>query len=99
MKIRLAIRRGTVLLQTLIISMLLAYIAISVTRWVLQRYMGAVRLQKSTTGRIIETGGAMRAISGWAGGNPTGSHLYVGGKRVNYQQSGNTLTFTYEDEQ
>jgi hypothetical protein len=100
MKLRLALRRGTVLLQTLIICLLLSYISISITRWVLQRYTGAVRLSKSTTGRVIDTGGVMRQVSLWgaAGSGATSGSVAVGVKTVSFSNSGSRVTFTYDDE-
>ena len=98
-----SLRRGAILLQTLIMCMVLAFIAISVTRWVLNRYMGATRTTRSSQARGVSHGGAMFLFSNWnTTANPANpSPLNISGKSLPYSYNGTTkkVTFTYDEEQ
>jgi lipopolysaccharide export system protein LptC len=58
-------RRGMVLLQTLVISVILSMIAVMVLKWVLSRYMFAARNYRSTVSKVHSTGWAMQRFSTW----------------------------------
>lgn len=58
-------RRGAILLQTLVMCVLLALISVSITRWVLGRYMGATRTARSSIARGTVPGNAMWLFSQW----------------------------------
>lgn len=98
-------RDGTVLLQTMIICLLLAYVSISVTKWVLQRYTGVINTYRGNMAMGTAGGGVDRVISGWAFGSPSGSRLTVDSdKGMPYSYSVVTsgvykVTFNYDTEQ
>ena len=48
MKMKLRRKKGTVLLQTLIMAVILSMIAVMMMKWVLARYMMAARNYRST---------------------------------------------------
>ncbi|OGS12909.1 MAG: hypothetical protein A2234_07575 [Elusimicrobia bacterium RIFOXYA2_FULL_58_8] len=101
-------RRGAVLLQTLVMSLLLAFIAVSMTRLVLNRYMGAARTSRSSVARGTSQGGSMLLFTQWNTAWPvvdtTGS-MVIGGKTLEYgavsSGGGATrkMTFTFDEEQ
>ncbi len=99
-------RRGAILLQTLVMCLILAFISISVTRWVLNRYMGATRTARSSQARTASLGGAMYLFSTWnTAVNPTlpGSVDAGGGKTmvpVDYDGGGTKrVRLSYDEEQ
>lgn len=69
--LKLRWRDGTVLLQTMIICLLLAYVSISVTKWVLQRYMGVINTYNSSMAMGMVDGGTGKVLSGWIYGTPS----------------------------
>lgn len=97
-------RRGSVLLQTLIMCMLLTFISISVTRWVLNRYMGATRTARSTQARGTAGGGAMWRFAAWNTTLPPSQSNVswpVGSQAMTYTYDSVTgkATFTYNEDQ
>ena len=56
-------RGGAILLHTLVMSILLCFIGISVTRWVLNRYTGVMRTYRSDVARVRSSGYAMKLVS------------------------------------
>ncbi|MDD5207967.1 MAG: hypothetical protein PHV36_01135 [Elusimicrobiales bacterium] len=96
-------RKGTALLQTLVMSILLSMIAVSLMKWVLARYMIAARNYRSaaTTTRV---GGYTQAVfSSWNfGGGPVMPAL-PDGKSITYQTApaGTTtrITMTSDEDQ
>lgn len=58
-------RKGTVLLQTLVMSVILSMIAVSLMKWVLSRYMMAARNYRSTA-TIARAGGySQQLFANW----------------------------------
>lgn len=57
------LRRGTVLLQTLVISVVISMIAIMVMKWVLARYTLATRVQRSATNEARGDGCVSHSVS------------------------------------
>lgn len=49
-KMTLLKRRGSVLLQTLVMCIILSYIAVTLTQWVLSRFTSSTKLQNDTAG-------------------------------------------------
>ncbi|MBI5744600.1 MAG: hypothetical protein HY952_08635 [Elusimicrobia bacterium] len=81
-------RRGMVLLQTLVISVILSMIAVMVLKWVLSRYMFAARNYRSSVAKVHSTGYAMQRFSAW--GLNTSSILSSGSTTID----GKTVTYS-----
>ncbi len=65
-------RKGTALLQTLVMSILLSMIAVSLMKWVLARYMIAARNFRSAAA-TTRVGGYTQAYFSWVNfGSPAG---------------------------
>lgn len=62
---RLSRKKGIVLLQTLILSVILSMIAMMMLKWVLGRYMSAARTTRSTTARGHSQGYVNFVTSNW----------------------------------
>lgn len=102
-------RRGSVLLQTLVMCMLLAFISVSITRWVLNRYMGATRTARSSLARGTALGGSSLLLSQWGTNWPTNaannSPTTINGKNMTYSYMSSNGTsvrkvvFSYDEEQ
>lgn len=79
-------KKGSALLQTLVMSVLLSMIAISMMKWVLARYTMSARNYRSvaTTSRV---GGYTQAVfSYWNfGTGPSGMPSLPDGKSITYQ--------------
>ena len=93
-------RKGVVLLQTLVMSVVLSMVAVMMMKWVLARYMMAARNYRSTVSTAHAQGYAQQRFSSW---NFNTSSVSSGGsttldtKTITYGTSGagNTMrTFT-----
>lgn len=98
-------RRGMVLLQTLVISVILSMIAVMVLKWVLSRYMFAARNYRSTVAKVHSTGWAMQRFSTWnfntSAVGSSGSTA-LDSKTVSFTTSGsgnNMRTFQFQSDQ
>lgn len=71
-------RKGTALLQTLVMSVLLSMISVSLMKWVLARYMIAARNYRSTA-TIARAGGySQQLFSNWNFGSvPSGASTII----------------------
>lgn len=58
-------KRGTVLLQTMIMSLILSMLSVMLLKWVLARYMVAARGYRSTTSTARVVGNSQRFFSNW----------------------------------
>jgi len=92
-----------VLLQTMVISMILAYMGISITRWVLNRYMSATRTYRSGAARASAGGYAMKVLASPtppASGTTNATIGTTGNlKNISYTSSGGVITVSYDEEQ
>jgi len=93
-------RKGTALLQTLVMSVLLSMISVSLMKWVLARYMIAARNYRSaaTTTRV---GGYTQAYFSWVNfGSISGkAPVFPDGKPISYgtfAATGNTTGVTMD---
>ncbi|MEW5905695.1 MAG: hypothetical protein AB1734_02815 [Elusimicrobiota bacterium] len=59
------LRRGTVLLQTLVVSVIISMIAVMVMKWVLARYTLASRVQRSAVAEARADGCVAELTSRW----------------------------------
>ena len=76
-------RKGVILLQTLVMSVILSMIAVMLLKWVLGRYMLAARAFRSTKASSLSEGYAATVTSNWnLNGNPGSSNLSVGTQNV-----------------
>ncbi|MCM2268326.1 MAG: hypothetical protein NDI60_11205 [Elusimicrobiales bacterium] len=76
-------RKGMVLLQTLVISVILSMIAVMVLKWVLARYMLAARNYRSTTTKIAASGYFHSQFPNWLAGAIPADVTYSVPKVVN----------------
>lgn len=77
-------RKGVILLQTLVMSVVLSMIAVMVLKWVLGRYMLAARTYRSSKSASHTEGYAGRITSSWNfGGNPGSSGVSMDLQPVN----------------
>lgn len=89
-------RGGAILLHTLVMSILLCFISISVTRWVLNRYTGVMRTYRSDIARARSSGYAMKIVSNNAG-VPTNCGSAIDG--VSCGNNGGVITIQYDEDQ
>lgn len=90
MKIVRAWRKGAILLQTLVVAILLAYISVMIMSWVLQRYSLATRVYRKNVAMAHNTGYAMMQFSTWNTGTPSGTSGTLDGKTVTMTVGGAT---------
>ena len=87
MKPKLSWKRGAILLQTLVMSVLLSLIAVMVLKWVLARYMVANRIQTSARNAGTSQGYAALKVNSWS--VPTNaSNTTLDGKPVSFTPKG-----------
>ena len=58
-------RKGVILLQTLVMSVVLSMIAVMVLKWVLSRYMLTARNYRATTAKVRTDGCASKMFATW----------------------------------
>jgi len=96
------LKKGAILLQTLVASVLLSMLAVMVMRWVLARYIVANRVMGSTKNVSFAKGGAeygaqtIKSATDWDLA-PSGEILFDDnniGKVVRYSSSGSRITVT-----
>lgn len=58
-------KKGMILMQTLVMSVLLSMIAVMLMKWVLARYMMAARNFRSTTATARTVGYSQKFMSSW----------------------------------
>lgn len=76
------------LLQTLVMSIILSFISISITRWVLNRYRIATRSANNTIAKGITEGGSMLFFMQWNTNTmPTPPTVSANGKPVTFRSS------------
>ncbi|MDA8132252.1 MAG: hypothetical protein M0011_12175 [Elusimicrobia bacterium] len=94
-------RRGMVMLQTLVMSVILSMIAAMVMKWVLSRYVLAARDYRATEAAARIKGVTAHKMSYfWNYANlstiPTSDFMTVDGKSVSYSRSGVTASGTMQ---
>jgi len=75
-------KKGMVLLQTLVMSVLLSLIAVMVMKWVLARYMMAARNYRATTSTARATGYSQQFFSTWNSGAAPACGANVDGQNI-----------------
>ena len=88
-------RKGTVLLQTLVMSVILSMVAVMMMKWVLARYMMAARNYRSTVAKAHSQGYGMERFSTWnfnTSAVSSGGSTALDTKPVSYTTSGNGNT-------
>ena len=63
---RVTRRKGMILLQTLVMSVILSMIAVMVMQWVLGRYMTATRTYRSSASKVRSQGYSSNLFSMWS---------------------------------
>lgn len=84
-------RKGTALLQTLVMSVLLSMAAVMMMKWVLARYMMAARNYRSTVAKAHSHGYGMERFSTWnfnTSAVGSGGTIFLDTKKVEYNTSG-----------
>lgn len=92
-------RRGVVLLQTLVISVILSMVSVMVLKWVLGRYMLAARNYRSTVSKAHTQGVAMQNFSAWnfnTAGIPATGSMVLDTKTISYTTSGPASMRTFQ---
>jgi len=92
MKMRFRRKKGTVLLQTLVMSVILSMIAVMMMKWVLARYMMAARSYRSTAATARSYGYFQDRLSVWGYQDLTNHNLPPGGGSASVD--GKTISFT-----
>lgn len=97
-------RKGVILLQTLVMSVILSMIAVMVLKWVLGRYMLAARAFRSAKSYSHSEGYAGTVTSNWNfNSTPGGSGTAVEGQNISYTITGsvngtNRVEYTSDEE-
>lgn len=84
-------RRGAVLLQVLVMSVILSMLAVMVMKWILERHLLAVRIQKSSVNFGNAQGYAAKNQSTW--GTPPDASAVMDSKQVSFKQTGTPQKF------
>ena len=93
-------RKGAVLLQTLVVAILMAYISVMIMSWVLQRYSLATRVYRKNVSMAHNSGYAMMQFAKWNTGTPSGTSGTLDGKTVTMTVGGATqMTVTTDPNQ
>ena len=78
-------RKGVILMQTLVMSVILSLLAVMVLKWVLGRYMLAARAFRSTKSSSHSEGYSGRITSNWNfNANPAGTSQSIEGQNVTF---------------
>lgn len=88
------LRRGTVLLQTLVVSVIISMIAVMVMKWVLARYTLASRVQRGAVAEARVDGCVSDRTSRWNSGTSVGSGGCESGITNSVSCSGGNCTMT-----
>ncbi|MCX5786339.1 MAG: hypothetical protein NTX59_11690 [Elusimicrobia bacterium] len=100
---RLIYRKGMILLQVLVMSVILSMIAVMVMQWVLGRYIVAARTYKSSTTKVRAQGYSANLFCTPAAftGAPVGSGSVTDseGKTVSHGSAGTKFTITSDEDQ
>lgn len=100
-------RRGVILLQTLVMSVILSMIAVMVLKWVLARYMLTARNYRATAAKVRTDGCATKMFATWNFNTSlvttNGGCAPIDGKTVTDKTSGDsntmrTFTFTTDED-
>jgi hypothetical protein len=107
-------RKGMVLLQTLVMSVILSMVAVMLMKWVLARYMIAIRTYRSSVSNSHSQGYGVDRASTWNFVNypnfiliPTNGSVIMDGKTVSYSRTarpiiptnGMTITIRTDEDQ
>ncbi|MCG2726189.1 MAG: hypothetical protein L6420_08055 [Elusimicrobia bacterium] len=94
---RIIFKRGSMLLQTLVMCVIMAAIGVMVLKWVMARYMLSTRLYRSGAAKV-RTEGCMSKVTSQlnAGSAPAGCN--PDGVTVTYIQSGNQINYRPPDD-
>ena len=103
----LTYRRGMMLFQTLVMSVILCIISVMVMQWVLGRHMVATRTYRSSASKIHTQGYSLNLFSNWQDNLdsiPPGGSTTIDGHYVSYTVSGSsnnirTVTITTDEDQ
>ena len=91
-------RKGVVLLQTLVMSVLLSMIAVMVMKWVLARYLMAARNYRASEARAHSDYIPGALVGGWVFNTspvPSSGNVTIDGKSVQYSRgTGESKPFT-----
>lgn len=92
-------RRGVVLLQTLVLSVVLSMMAVMVMKWVLARYMLAARNYRSNEA-VAHSQYVNSLFSAWNfGAVGSSGYIIIDQRRLSYQRSvGSSYRITMEQE-
>jgi len=95
-------RKGVVLLQTLVMSVLLSMMAVMLLKWILARYTMAAHNYRSDTTRARVGGYTQAAFSSWNFNAGPALPAVPDGKNIAYSPSGAgmvTVTMTSDEDQ
>ena len=81
------LRKGVLLLQTLVLCVIMSMIAVMVLKWVMARYIISARVYRSSLAKVRTEGCAQKITSGWNFSNvPSGTRsCNVDGVSVKYK--------------
>ena len=81
-------KKGAILLQTLVMSVLLSLISVMILKWVLARYIIANRVKSSAVNTGNAQGFATNCmnVSSWASATPPNKSATIDSKAVSFQQ-------------
>ena len=104
--LRSTCRKGMILLQTLVMTVIFSMISVMVMQWVLGRYMIAARTYRSSVTKVHSQGYFFNLFSTWKddlGSIPSGGNTLIDTQYVSYtaRGSGNnmrTVTITSDED-
>jgi Tfp pilus assembly protein PilX len=82
---KIIFKRGSMLLQTLVMCVIMSMIGVMVLKWVMARYMMSARLYRTAEAKVRTEGCASQTQAYWGfNAAPTGGPCRPDGKTVNY---------------
>ena len=99
---KIIFKRGSMLLQTLVMCVIMAMIGVMVLKWVMARYMLSARLYRSNASKV-RTEGCYSKINAQMSdltSTPGSGSCVIDGKTINYRITGsNQIDYTVDQDQ
>jgi len=90
---KIIFKRGSMLLQTLVMCVIMSMIGVMVLKWVMARYMLSTKLYRSSVSKVRLEGCMSGVTSSWNAGVSPPNCIFDNGKTVTYTTSGNRIDY------
>ena len=102
---KIIFKRGSMLLQTLVMCVIMAMIGVMVLKWVMARYMLSARLYRSNASKVRTEGcyskinAEMSAKMSDLTATPGDGSCLIDVKKIKYTTDGNQIDYTVDQDQ